>query len=147
MVSHQQLILPAVAAIIFDKQGRILLQKRRDVGRWGLLGGHVEFGESVEQAIYREIQEEAPITVRIDQLIGVYSEPASQTYHYANRSVQYVTTYFKGSLLSVLPESFANEETMELNLFAPDEIPAELALLNPFWLQDALTPGLMAFAR
>lgn len=63
--STVQLILPAVAAIVFDNKGRILLQKRRDVGQWGLIGGHVEFGETVEQAIYREIQEETDLSIRV----------------------------------------------------------------------------------
>ncbi|WP_198424802.1 NUDIX domain-containing protein [Spirosoma endbachense] len=147
MEKPSQLILPAVAAIIFDQQGRILLQKRRDVNQWGLLGGHVEFGETVEQAIYREISEETDAQVRIDRLIGVYSEPASQTYIYPNRIVQYVTTYFKGELLSELNEGFANEETQALRLFRVDALPDELARLHPFWLDDALATSTSAYMR
>jgi 8-oxo-dGTP diphosphatase len=142
-----QLILPAVAAIIFDKQGHILLQKRQDVGRWGLLGGHVEFGETVEQAIYREIAEETNFTVRIERLIGVYSEPSSQVYFYSDRCVHYITSYFKGILMSEFEERFQNEETQELGLFEVNALPTELAQLNPFWLQDALNSKNIAFVR
>lgn len=142
-----QLILPAVAAIIFDQQGRVLLQKRQDVGKWGLLGGHVEFGETVEQAIYREIAEETSFTVRIERLIGVYSEPSSQVYFYSDRCVHYITTYFKGELLSEFEEGFQNEETQQLGLFGVNALPTELAQLNPFWLQDALNLATSAFVR
>jgi len=51
-------ILPAVSAIIFNEQGDVLLQRRKDTGKWCIISGHVEFGESIEQAIVREIQEE-----------------------------------------------------------------------------------------
>ncbi|MGI4864417.1 MAG: NUDIX domain-containing protein [Janthinobacterium lividum] len=140
-------ILPAVAAIIFNAQGQVLLQKRRDVQQWGLLGGHVEFGESVEQAICREILEETGSQARITRLIGVYSEPKSQTYAYATRTVHYVTTYFEGTLLQEPVACFANEETVELRYFPVQELPAELAALNPFWLTDALARQTSAFIR
>lgn len=146
-IDTPQLILPAVAAIIFNYQGQILLQKRRDVSKWGLIGGHVEYGETVEQAIYREIQEETNLAIRIDRLIGVYSEPVSQTYHYPHKSVQYITTYFQGYLLDQVVNGFTNEETLQLSLFDPSALPAELAQLNAYWLQDALDTTSRAFIR
>ena len=47
----------AVAAIVPDVDGHILLQRRSDNGLWGLPGGSVEIGESVRQAIVREVLE------------------------------------------------------------------------------------------
>jgi ADP-ribose pyrophosphatase YjhB (NUDIX family) len=107
----------------------------------------VEFGETVAQAIHREIAEETNLTVRIERLIGVYSEPASQVYHYADRCVHYITTYFEGTLVSDFEEGFHNEETQQLSLFSLDALPTELAQLNPFWLQDALAATAGAFVR
>jgi 8-oxo-dGTP pyrophosphatase MutT (NUDIX family) len=51
-------ILPAVAAVIFNDNGEVLLQKRKDVNKWCIISGHVEFGETIEAAILREIEEE-----------------------------------------------------------------------------------------
>jgi 8-oxo-dGTP diphosphatase len=53
----------SAGAIIHDGKGRILLMKRgpaaRDEhGRWDICGGAVEFGESIDEAIRREIMEE-----------------------------------------------------------------------------------------
>lgn len=137
-MTNQTAILPAVAAIIFNDKGEVLLQRRKDVGKWGLLSGHVEFGESVTEAMLREIKEETDTAATIQRLIGIYSSPASQTYHYVQRTVQYVTAYFEARLLTEISAGFTNDETAELRYFATDQLPAEMAQVNPHWLQDAL---------
>jgi len=53
----------SIGAIIYDDQGRFLLMRRgpkaRDEqGRWDICGGAIEFGESVDEAIEREVSEE-----------------------------------------------------------------------------------------
>jgi len=50
-------VRPAVSAVIFDRRGRLLLQQRSDGGQWGLPGGSVEIGESVLDAVAREVHE------------------------------------------------------------------------------------------
>jgi 8-oxo-dGTP pyrophosphatase MutT (NUDIX family) len=140
-------ILPAVAAIVFNQQGEVLLQRRKDVGKWGLISGHVEFGESVTDAILREIQEETDAQADIKRFIGIYSSPLSQTYHYTDRTVQYVTSYFEVRLLQDIQPGFSNEETAELRFFPQEAIPEELALVNPYWLEDALDTTAPPFMR
>jgi 8-oxo-dGTP diphosphatase len=140
-------ILPAVAAAIFNEQGEILLQKRKDVNKWGVISGHVEFGETVEQAILREIEEETNSTATIRRFIGIYSSPASQTYQYEHKTVQYVTSYFEVQLTTSIIPGFSNTETEELRFFLPSEIPNELALMNSNWLDDALDKEERIFIR
>ena len=54
----------AVALAMLQRQGRWLLQLRDDVdtiiypGQWGLFGGHLDRGETPEQAVMRELDEE-----------------------------------------------------------------------------------------
>lgn len=146
-MNTRQEILPAVAAIIFNQQGEVLLQRRKDVDKWGLISGHVEFGESVTEAILREIKEETSTNAFIKRFIGIYSSPLSQTYHYTDRTVQYVTSYFEASLLKDIPPGFSNEETVELRYFPLHAIPEELAQVNPYWLQDALDTADAPFMR
>jgi 8-oxo-dGTP diphosphatase len=86
-------ILPAVAAAIFNDKGEVLLQKRKDVNKWCIISGHVEFGETIEAAILREIEEETNTKANIVRFIGVYSSPNSQTYNYKDRIVQYITSF------------------------------------------------------
>ncbi len=140
-------LFPAIAAAIFNEKGEILLQKRKDVGQWGVISGHVEFGETVENAVLREIMEETDTPAEIKRLIGIYSSPASQTYHYPDRTVQYVTTYFEAQLTGTINPGFSNNETQELRFFQTDEIPQDLALMNPHWLQDALNQTSHVFIR
>jgi ADP-ribose pyrophosphatase YjhB (NUDIX family) len=56
--------------------GRIVLVKRRDNGRWALPGGMVNWGEDIPTAMQRELLEETGLKlVKISRLVGVYSSP------------------------------------------------------------------------
>jgi ADP-ribose pyrophosphatase YjhB (NUDIX family) len=56
--------------------GRIVLVRRRDNGRWGLPGGMVDWGETVTATVQRELAEETGLElVKIRRLVGVYSAP------------------------------------------------------------------------
>lgn len=86
----------ATNGFIRDKTGKILLQQRADNGFWGLPGGQVELGESVEQGVVREVYEETGLQVRVERLIGVYSGLASYPFmRYPNGTVvHYLTVVF-----------------------------------------------------
>jgi 8-oxo-dGTP diphosphatase len=52
--------------LLVDRRGRVLLQERDefpviDPEKWGMVGGHVEAGEDVEVAAYRELLEETGV--------------------------------------------------------------------------------------
>lgn len=140
-------ILPAVAAAIFNDKGEILLQRRRDVNKWCVISGHVEFGETVENAILREIEEEINVKASVVRLIGVYSSPNSQTYFYKDKTIQYITSYFEAKLTDAIWPRFSNNETKELKFFSPENIPGDLALINSNWLTDALNKSEITIVR
>ena len=60
-----------VGGLISNKKGEILLTKRIELmfpqwdGKWGIPGGHVEFGENPKEALHRELKEELGIEVKI----------------------------------------------------------------------------------
>lgn len=63
------------SAVVTDGEGRILLQRRSDSGNWALPGGAMDIGETFAQSAIREVREETGFDVRIDRIIGIYSDP------------------------------------------------------------------------
>ncbi|MEA2056561.1 MAG: NUDIX domain-containing protein [Patescibacteria group bacterium] len=65
-----------VGALIFNSQSQLLLTKRgsaakNEVGKWEIPGGQVEFNETLQQALKREIKEELGIKIEIIRLLHV----------------------------------------------------------------------------
>jgi 8-oxo-dGTP diphosphatase len=62
-------------AFITDEKGRVLLQLRRDTeildadGKWEFPGGTVEFGESPEETVKREVGEEIGCVIDVVSLL------------------------------------------------------------------------------
>jgi 8-oxo-dGTP diphosphatase len=63
----------AVGAIVIDKGAILLVKRDREPakGQWSLPGGRVERGESLREAVVREVREETGIDVDVDGLIGI----------------------------------------------------------------------------
>lgn len=63
----------SAAGIVLDASGkRVLLIHRRDNGRWEPPGGVLELGETIEDAVRREVEEETGARVEVERLTGVY---------------------------------------------------------------------------
>ncbi|QZY54862.1 NUDIX domain-containing protein [Crassaminicella profunda] len=140
-------ICPGVAIIIFDEDKKVLLQKRADVGLWGIPSGHVEPGESVVAAAIREVKEETGLNICITRLIGIYSDPESQVFKYPNGiTTHFITTYFEGEVVGG-KINCSSPETLELYFFEIDNLPKNLLPMNPQWLKDALCQFEKPFVR
>ena len=82
--------------------------------KWAFPSGFVDAGEVVEDAARREVREETGVEVRIDRLIGVYSE--------AGEAVVFIA--YAGTLIG--GEALAGDEAFEIGWFSSDALP-ELA--------------------
>ena len=138
-------VRPSVAAVILDRD-RVLLQRRSDGGQWGLPGGSVEVGESVTEAVVREVREETGLEVMPERLIGVYSDPALQVVRYPTGHVwHYVTTLFgcavRGGTLTIC------DETLALRYFPVRRLPATLLPHHRIRIKDALARRGAPFVR
>ena len=74
-VGHQKIILPGASAVIRDAQGRVLLQKRSDVGLWGIPGGGQELGERIDETVRREVREEVGLEVEPKHIVALNTSP------------------------------------------------------------------------
>lgn len=74
----------AVGAFIFDRDDRVLLIERaRDPGKglWTVPGGRLERGETLAQAVAREVREETGLVVEVGALACVVERMADD-YHF-----------------------------------------------------------------
>lgn len=63
-MAKQQYPEPTAGALIFNPDGKILLMKSHKwKGKYTIPGGHIELGETIEDAVKREIKEETGLDV------------------------------------------------------------------------------------
>ncbi len=68
-------LVVAVAAVVPDESGRLLMIERTDNGLWAIPGGAQDIGETTREAAIREVREETGIEVEVTDIIGIYSDP------------------------------------------------------------------------
>ena len=117
------------AVIIKDNQ--ILLIRRGvepNKGFWGTPGGFVEWNESTEDTVIREVKEETNRIVTSTKLIGVYSSPHRHPKQVIN--LVYLVTVADG-------ETKHGDDAMDLKWFSLDALPDPMALDHKQNIEDA----------
>lgn len=100
---------------------KVLLTKREIYpfqGCWVLPGGHVEYGEKVEEAIKREMKEELGVPVKIKKLVGVYSDPKRDP-RYHSIAVVFLLGKGKGKIR-------LNYEASKFKFFSLNNLPKKI---------------------
>jgi ADP-ribose pyrophosphatase YjhB (NUDIX family) len=98
-------------------------------GFWTLPAGYMELGETLEEGAAREALEEAQAVIAIDGILGVFSIAR----------IGQVQVIFRASFADSGPPVFGpGEESLEVRLFGPDEIPwDEIAFPSVRWALNA----------
>lgn len=97
----------AVGFIVKDKKVLLIKHKRKNM--WLPVGGHVELGESFEEALKREIKEEVNIKIEIKSVFSILEEDNELTYQYL--------CLFKGGEIKI-----NKKEILEYKWFSESEI-------------------------
>ena len=111
------------AGALVHRGNRVLLVKRRrppNKGAWVFPGGLVELGESVEEAVIREVKEETGMTVKLERLLGVYTEVRKD----AGGRVKYDYVIVDYSAVPADSTVKLNEESTEYGWFTPGKMKA-----------------------
>ena len=124
-VGHEGLLVAGASVFVY-KNGKLLLQKRKDNGCWGDHGGCCELGESVEDTARRELYEETGLTARSLELLGVFSgKELDYTYPngdmVSNVNIAYLCEDFIGDPVN------STDETTNLRWFEIDSLPDNIS--------------------
>jgi 8-oxo-dGTP pyrophosphatase MutT (NUDIX family) len=105
-----------IQCILFNHEGKLLLEKRADDGLYGLPGGWVDPGESPEMTAVREMMEETGLTIIVDKLIGFYTRlPGEWAQPHTTVHISYLCKFISGSIS-------ISHESLEMAFFDPDTI-------------------------
>jgi 8-oxo-dGTP pyrophosphatase MutT (NUDIX family) len=119
-----------VGALFIRSDGKVLLglrapSKKVWPGYWDTIGGHVEDGESLDEALIREVQEEVGVTPTEYRLIATVRERQPELYGDALHHVYAVTSWEGGE-----PANICDEHT-ELKWFSVSEMRGLANIVDP----------------
>jgi 8-oxo-dGTP diphosphatase len=130
-VGHELLLIPAVAVLPWDEEGRLLLVRERQTRLWQTVGGSVEPDESPYEAALREAMEEAGVAVQLDRVRTVVGGSQFRMSYPNGDLVSYVSTVFDAHVVDGEPRA-DGEETSQVAWFTAEELLD--ARLTPFTL-------------
>jgi ADP-ribose pyrophosphatase YjhB (NUDIX family) len=144
-VGNELIVLPSVAVLPRDADGRLLLVRIADTGLWANIGGAIEPDESPEHAALREAQEEAGVTLRLGPILGVVGGPEFRMTYPNGDQTSYVSTVFDARVIAGTPRP-DGDETTAVRWWDADALPFDemgrftLALLRAVAVGDVPSP-------
>lgn len=113
-----------LGVMIFNAHGQILLGKRissHGSDTWSVPGGHIEYGESLEQCAIREVREEAGITIDHPQFMAIGTDTFEDVHKH------YVSIFMKAYVpLDTMAEVCEPRKTCEWRWFDSNKLPSPL---------------------
>lgn len=124
-IGHDLLVLVGANVIIYNTHHEYLLQQRAN-GNWGLMGGLMEVGESLEETAIREVYEESGLTIESLMQLQTFSGPTFRFKLKNEDEIYVVTTLFLAHQVSGEMAYDGNDETLNLKYFSYQDLPETL---------------------
>jgi len=105
----------------------VLIERKNPPYGWAIPGGFVDLGERMEEAAIREMREEISLEVRLELLLGLYSDPSRDPRGHT------VTAVYIGKAHG---EPKAADDAKSTGIFTLDILPSPLAFDHVHILQD-----------
>ncbi|MCJ7842508.1 NUDIX hydrolase [Lederbergia sp. NSJ-179] len=126
IVGSRPLIMVGACVLLLNNDKEILLQLRKDNHSWGLAGGSLEPGESLEQAAKRELFEETGLKAKKLQLFHVFSgENFYYQYPHGDEVYNVITVYLCNDYEGELQND--EREVQDLSFFDMNKLPSNLS--------------------
>lgn len=125
VVGKRPLVMAGASVILLDKSNQILLQLRKDNGCWGLPGGSLEPGETLEEVAKRELYEETGLKANKLELFHTFSGPEFYyKYPHGDEVYNVVSNYICRDYSGELKH---DEESLELKFFDFEQLPSNIS--------------------
>ena len=115
--------------ILIYKSEELLLERRKDCKKWGLIGGGIEIGESIEDTALRECIEETSIELKKENLkfFGLYSDIKQyRIIKYEDNCFHAIDIIYTYELLGNNFTIKKSNESMEISFFSFKSLPKDL---------------------
>lgn len=122
-IGKQPIILVGTTILISNDEGKMLFQHRTDSEDWGLPGGAMELGESIEETAHRELYEETGLKADNLELVDVFSGEEF-FYKYPNGDETYNVIFLFEPTNITGNMKINDNESIELKYYFPEEVPA-----------------------
>ncbi|MGD0005454.1 MAG: NUDIX domain-containing protein [Anaerolineaceae bacterium] len=118
-----------VGAIIVNPVGQLFLARRGSLaknerGLWEFPGGSVEFGETLTQALKREIREEFGVEIRVGELLDVVDHIL------IDEKQHWVSPTYICEIISGKPQIKEPEKCSQIGWFFLDAVPDDLSMIT-----------------
>lgn len=125
-IGTDPIIMVGACVLIFNERRELLMQHRIDNNCWGLAGGSMELGETLEEVAIREMYEETGLTPNNLTLFGIFSgKELYYQYPHGDEVYNVATTYICDDYDGEL--HFDPEEADDLQFFSLDALPEHIS--------------------
>lgn len=125
VVGSRPLIMVGASVILLDSSNRLLLQLRTDNNSWGLAGGSLEIGETLEEVAKRELHEETGLIANELEFFNMFSgKEFYYKYPHGDEVYNVISTYICREYQGELDREVS--EVKELRFFHLDSLPSNM---------------------
>lgn len=137
LVGNRPLILIGSHVIILNKNNEVLLQLRSDYNCWGIIGGALECGETLEETAKREVYEETGLIVKhLEPFQNFSGKEFFNVYPNGDQVYGVLVTYICRDFEGTLRIDY--DESKDLRFFPIHDLPTNLGSLHKLILDTFL---------